>query len=148
MKKLLKYSVLSICAVIFLIGAIITVKGYAMYCKVLRDNPPAQAIEKIKSDEDYVSIDVLPQMYLDAVIAVEDRRFYYHPGIDIISIGRAVLTDIREMKLVEGGSTITQQFAKNIFLPSQKNLNVKLPRCLWLCVLSGCIPRMKYWSFM
>ena len=49
-------------------------------------------------------------MYLDAVIAVEDRRFYYHPGIDIISIGRAVLTDIREMKLVEGGSTITVSY--------------------------------------
>lgn len=126
MKKLLKYSVLSICAVIFLIGAIITVKGYAMYCKVLRDNPPAQAIEKIKSDEDYVSIDVLPQMYLDAVIAVEDRRFYYHPGIDIISIGRAVLTDIREMKLVEGGSTITQQFAKNIFFTQSKKFERKI----------------------
>lgn len=126
MKKFLKYSVLSICAVIFLIGAIITVKGYAMYCKVLRDNPPAQAIEKIKNDEDYVSIDVLPQMYLDAVIAVEDRRFYYHPGIDIISIGRAVLTDIREMKLVEGGSTITQQFAKNIFFTQSKKFERKI----------------------
>ena len=149
MKKFLKYSILSICAVIFLIGAYFTVKGYAMYCKVLRDNPPAQAIEKIQNDEDYVSIDVFPEMYLDAVIAVEDRRFYYHPGIDIISIGRAVFNDIREMKLVEGGSTITQQFAKNIFFTqSKKNLSVKLPRCLWLCALSGCMIRTKYWSFM
>ncbi len=48
-------------------------------------------------------------MYKNAVIAVEDHRFYKHNGIDIIAIGRAAFNDIKAMSFVEGGSTITQQ---------------------------------------
>ncbi|MDO4298004.1 MAG: transglycosylase domain-containing protein, partial [Lachnospiraceae bacterium] len=55
----------------------------------------------------------LPQFYIDATISVEDHRFKDHGGIDLIAIIRAVWTDIRAMSFVEGGSTITQQLAKN-----------------------------------
>lgn len=126
MKKFLKYSALTVCVVIFCIAAVFTVKGYAMYRRALRDNPPELAVEKIRSDENYVSIDVLPELYLDSVLAVEDRRFYYHPGVDPISIARAVLNDIWHMKLVEGGSTITQQFAKNTFFTQERKLERKV----------------------
>jgi 1A family penicillin-binding protein len=51
-----------------------------------------------------------------AVVAVEDRRFYYHPGIDPIGLGRAVIRDIRHGSAVEGGSTLTQQLARTLFL--------------------------------
>lgn len=126
MKKFLKYAALTVCAIIFCVIAVFTVKGYSMYRTALKENPPAQAIEKIRSDENYVTVDVLPELYLNSVIAVEDRRFYYHPGVDPISIARAVFNDIRSMKLVEGGSTITQQFAKNTFFTQERKLERKI----------------------
>ena len=56
----------------------------------------------------------------DAFIAVEDKRFYEHHGIDVKSVGRAVFRDVLAGGKVEGGSTITQQLAKNIFLTHDK----------------------------
>ena len=55
-------------------------------------------------------------MYVNAIISVEDKRFYKHNRIDIIAIGRAAINDIKAMSYVEGGSTITQQLAKNMYL--------------------------------
>ena len=51
---------------------------------------------------EFVTVDELPQMYIDAVITAEDRRFYTHDGIDVISIARAVLVDIKTMSFAEG----------------------------------------------
>ena len=76
--------------------------------------------------DNYKTIDELPKDYINAVIAVEDRRFYSHNGIDLISITRAILKDIKEMELVEGGSTITQQLAKNIYFTQRKELTRKI----------------------
>ena len=64
----------------------------------------------------------MAQTYIDAVLAVEDKRFYRHPGIDPIAIGRALINDIRAGAYVEGGSTITQQLAKNQFFTQDKKL--------------------------
>ena len=72
--------------------------------------------------EDYTKIDDMPQIYLKAVVSVEDHRFYKHFGIDVISIGRAFVNDIKKMKFVEGGSTITQQLAKNIYFTQDKKI--------------------------
>jgi penicillin-binding protein 1A len=61
----------------------------------------------------------LNQIALDlqhAVVAVEDRRFYSHPGIDPIGLARAVVRDVRSLSLAEGGSTLTQQLARTLFL--------------------------------
>jgi penicillin-binding protein 1A len=61
----------------------------------------------------------LPQIAPDlqhAVVAVEDRRFYYHPGIDPIGLGRAIVRDLRGGGRLEGGSTLTQQLARTLFL--------------------------------
>ncbi|GIP40342.1 penicillin-binding protein [Paenibacillus sp. J31TS4] len=68
----------------------------------------------------------MPDYLLNAVVATEDRRFYEHSGVDLVSIGRALVRDIRSQRFVEGGSTITQQLAKNLFLPTDKKLSRKL----------------------
>ncbi|MCS7215659.1 MAG: transglycosylase domain-containing protein, partial [Thermodesulfovibrio sp.] len=74
----------------------------------------------------YVPIKQMPKHLIDAVIAVEDSRFWKHKGIDYIGIGRALITDILHMKLKEGGSTITQQLAKIMFLTPEKTLSRKI----------------------
>ncbi|PIP70015.1 MAG: penicillin-binding protein [Nitrospirae bacterium CG_4_10_14_3_um_filter_44_29] len=74
----------------------------------------------------FVPLNKMPKHLIDAVIAVEDSRFWNHKGIDYIAIGRAVLKDILHAGLKEGGSTITQQLAKVVFLTPEKTLKRKV----------------------
>ncbi|MBD2869841.1 transglycosylase domain-containing protein [Paenibacillus arenilitoris] len=62
----------------------------------------------------------IPEQLLNAIVATEDQRFYEHSGIDFFAIGRAVVKDVIARSAVEGGSTITQQLAKNVFLTADK----------------------------
>lgn len=73
-----------------------------------------------------VSLEKLPLHVREAIISVEDQRFYEHKGVDIWSILRALARDLRSGDFSEGGSTITQQLAKNLFLPFDKTLQRKL----------------------
>ena len=100
--------------------------GYQMYKEAINEVPLQEKIEEIKSKENYTELSELPQMYINAVIAVEDRRFYLHNGIDLISIGRAVINDIKAMSFVEGGSTITQQLCKNVYFTQDKKIERKI----------------------
>jgi penicillin-binding protein 1A len=61
-----------------------------------------------------------------AIVAIEDKRFYEHRGVDLHGIMRAVWQDIRNKRVVEGGSTITQQFVKNAYVKSQRSIGRKL----------------------
>ncbi|WP_025694962.1 transglycosylase domain-containing protein, partial [Paenibacillus durus] len=67
-----------------------------------------------------VNSDQIPKIIKEAFVATEDRRFYEHSGVDLWSIGRAAVKDVVARSMVEGGSTITQQLAKNIFLTRDK----------------------------
>ena len=73
-----------------------------------------------------VPLSSIPRSMQDAVLAAEDQRFYSHIGIDFIGIGRATIANIRERRFAQGGSTITQQLAKNFFLSPQKTITRKL----------------------
>lgn len=108
------------------IGLLLIGKGYNMYKEVIQETPLEEKVEEIKSKANYTKISELPQMYLDAVISVEDHRFYKHSGIDIIAIGRALINDIKAMDFVEGGSTITQQIAKNEYFTQEKKITRKI----------------------
>ncbi|MFL5968558.1 MAG: transglycosylase domain-containing protein, partial [Gaiellaceae bacterium] len=61
-----------------------------------------------------------------AIVAVEDKRFYVHRGVDLHAIGRALWADVRNKSVVEGGSTLTQQFIKNTCVHSQRSIGRKL----------------------
>src|SRR5438552_11089850 len=74
----------------------------------------------------FVPLAQIPKSLRDAIIATEDRRFYSHWGVDPIGIGRAVVQNYRRGRIVEGGSTITQQLAKVLFLTADKSLERKL----------------------
>ncbi|HEY7552612.1 MAG TPA: PBP1A family penicillin-binding protein [Hyphomicrobiaceae bacterium] len=83
----------------------------------------------------YVPIDLLPRHLIDAVLAIEDRRFFSHWGVDVSGLSRAFVANLRAGRVVQGGSTITQQLAKNIILNSERTLSRKLEElvlALWL----------------
>lgn len=82
-----------------------------------------------------LSIQEMPKNLVNAILATEDRRFYYHFGIDPIGLLRAVIVNFTHKSLVQGGSTITQQLAKNLFLSQERTLKRKLQEALlafWL----------------
>tara|TARA_X000001036_G_scaffold295586_1_gene274766 strand:- start:4553 stop:6682 length:2130 start_codon:yes stop_codon:yes gene_type:complete len=82
-----------------------------------------------------VTVESLPKNLINAVIAIEDRRFYWHPGIDPIGLVRAAVTNYRAGRVVQGGSTLTQQLAKNLFLEPERSMKRKAQEALlalWL----------------
>ena len=84
---------------------------------------------------EYVDVKSLPRFLPEAVIATEDRRFYSHFGIDPKGLARAVVANLRAGDIVQGGSTITQQLAKNLFLSPERTLKRKIQEsllALWL----------------
>ena len=118
--KILKRIIICIILIILFAVGIVTYKGYTIYKQALNEISVKDKVAEIQSQENYTKIEDLPEFYLNAVIAVEDHRFYDHGAVDIISIGRAVWTNIKSFELREGGSTITQQLAKNIYFTQEK----------------------------
>ena len=72
-----------------------------------------------------------------AVIAVEDRRFFHHPGIDLFAISRAAVHNARQLKAVEGASTITQQLARTLFLSNRRTITRKLQEAVLALMLEA-----------
>ncbi len=84
---------------------------------------------------EFIRSEELPQYLIDAIVFTEDKRFYNHFGFDIISFTRAMITNVFAGRYAQGGSTITQQVAKNLFLTNKKTLNRKVQELLlafWL----------------
>lgn len=77
-------------------------------------------------DAEYVEIDKTPKNLRNAFVAIEDKRFFEHGGVDVRGVFRAIKNDLFARKVKEGASTITQQLAKNVFLSGEKTLNRKL----------------------
>lgn len=81
--------------------------------------------KKIKNLPHYVTIDRLPPLLCQAIVAVEDARFYKHKGFDLIGIARAIFVNVEAGEIQEGASTITQQTVKNLFLTSDQTFTRK-----------------------
>jgi penicillin-binding protein 1A len=79
-----------------------------------------------EGNSEYIRLEDVPQVVIDAVIAAEDRSFFEHDGLDPVGIGRALYRDLRGGGLSQGGSTITQQFVKNVYLESERTLTRKI----------------------
>ena len=80
-------------------------------------------------------LDALPDYVPAAFIAIEDRRFWWHPGFDPIGMSRAMVSNMRAGRIVQGGSTLTQQLAKNLFLTPDQNMRRKVQELMlavWL----------------
>ncbi len=137
----------------FIAMLVITFLIYLLYCMatlpdineaVNRTRQPSTTIAAENGNEvttfgsvysEVIHANDLPQYVPDAIISTEDRRFYSHFGFDIISFTRAMLTNIFLRRYAQGGSTITQQVAKNLFLTPNKNIKRKIQELMlafWL----------------
>lgn len=104
----------------------IAITGYDMYQDAIQQTSIPHKIEQLKTDETYVTIDAISPIFLEQVIQSEDRLFYDHIGINLISTARAMLKNISAGSTVEGGSSITQQLAKNMYFSFEKRYERKV----------------------
>ena len=93
-----------------------------------------EIFDSLYEDRTIVDLDDCPGHLLDAIIATEDKRFYDHRGVDFRSLLRAGLTNLVHGGIEEGGSTITQQLIKNLFLTSERTLSRKI-REMWMALI-------------
>ena len=125
-KFIKKVFILGIVLLIAIFGVFVY-EGYNLYEEAIQETSIKVKIEEIKKEKvNYIKYEDLPENYINAIVAVEDRRFFEHNGVDLISIARAIVKDIQTMSLVEGGSTITQQLAKNTYFTQRKELTRKI----------------------
>ena len=101
-------------------------EGYKMYREATNEVPIDTMVEKIRNDDSYVSLDEISDEFLYNLIKIEDRRFKLHFGFDLISMARATYNNIKAGRIVEGGSTITQQLAKNMYFSFEKTFQRKI----------------------
>ena len=124
-----KIVILLIISSIIIAGSIATyygIAGYKAYKSVLQECPLEEKIAQLKSSENYVTIEEMPQIYIDAVIAVEDHNYYEHGAVSIVSTVRAIITNLKDKDFTQGGSTITQQVAKNLYFTQEKKIERKV----------------------
>ena len=130
MRKTILRLLILVVAVAVMAGCVLIGRGYQMYQAALTQQSLESKVAEIQSDSSYTELSELPQMYLNAVVAVEDHRFEQHFGIDLIAIGRAAWNNLTTWSLreggstfsfAEGGSTITQQLAKNMYFTQEKS---------------------------
>jgi membrane peptidoglycan carboxypeptidase len=126
MKKIILILLIAVVIIGGIYSGSIFYSGYKLYEETMENVSIEDVIETVKAHENYVSIDELPNHLLNAVIAVEDHRFMRHNGFDIMSFGRAILRNVQESDYAAGGSTITQQLAKNLFFSFDKKMERKV----------------------
>ncbi|MBQ6333886.1 MAG: transglycosylase domain-containing protein [Erysipelotrichaceae bacterium] len=91
-------------------------QGYLRYKREVAALPIKQAVEAYTKDPDYVSFDKIDEDFVKAVVSVEDKRYFSRKGYDFIALFRALYHNLLAGDLIEGGSTITEQIAKNLYL--------------------------------
>ena len=126
MKKLIGRLLAIVLIAALAVCGIVTYNGYRLYKEVTEAVPVSEKVAEIEEQAHYTTYESLPKRYVEAVIAAEDRRFFRHHGFDILATGRAMWHNIEAGRLIEGGSTITQQLAKNMYFSQEKKFTRKV----------------------
>lgn len=111
---------------VIIVAAMVISSGHVMYKEAIDSISLRDKVNEVRSSNDYVDIDEISNIFKDAIVAIEDIRFYEHGAIDIRSLARAVTVNIKEKELLQGGSTITQQVAKNLYFDNDQNFKKKI----------------------
>jgi membrane peptidoglycan carboxypeptidase len=95
----------------------------------------------------YIQYDEIPEDFINAIVASEDNLFFKHFGVDVPGVIRAIIANIKAGKIVQGGSTITQQTAKNLFKRKDRSIKSKLTELLYALRLEYHYPKEKIMEF-
>ena len=125
MKLIKRLIIITLIIAAFLAGSVYH-EARQVYKQAVADTPIEEKVAQIQSIEHYTPYSQLQKTYVEAVIAAEDKRFETHKGYDLLSVGRAVWNNIKSGSLQEGGSTITQQLARNMYFEQDKKISRKL----------------------
>ena len=125
MKVFKRIFLLLVIIVLFILFYLVN-NGYLLYKDAITEKSIEDRVSELRAKDYFTSYDELPDYYKDAVICVEDHKFYDHYGIDLFYIARALINDLKAKKAVEGGSTITQQVAKNLVFTQEKTVYRKI----------------------
>ena len=124
--KFIRKLFIAIILIVIIIASILLLIGHSYYSKALKKKPLLTRVDEITSQEHFVKFEDMSSYYRNAVISVEDHRFYDHGPVDFIAIGRAIFTNVKSGEFQEGGSTITQQVAKNIVFSQERSWQRKI----------------------
>lgn len=116
----------SVLLLIFIASAVVIAGGWGKYKQAVKQLPLSVAVSNIKNTESFTQFSDISLTFVNAMVAVEDRRFYQHKGVDFIGVCRAMVNNIQKKSFVEGGSCITQQLAKNIYFMNDNSLSRKI----------------------
>ena len=118
--KFIRKLFIALVLIIIIIFSILFLIGHSYYSKALKEKPLITRFDEITNQDNFVKFEDMSSYYRNAVISVEDHRFYDHGPVDFIAIARATFTNVKNGQLQEGGSTITQQVAKNIVFSQEQ----------------------------
>ena len=121
--KFIRRLLLFIFVIILIVGSVLYLNGNELYKEKIAETSLENKVSSIREDPNFVKLSSLPSYYENAVVSVEDRRFYSHGTIDFIALARATFSNIKQKDFKEGGSTITQQTAKNLYLMEEKDVS-------------------------
>ena len=121
--KFIRRLLLFILVIIIIIGSVLYLNGNKLYKEKLSEISLENKVSSVRENSNFIKLISLPTYYKDAVVSVEDRRFFSHGTIDFIALARATFSNIKQKDFKEGGSTITQQTAKNLYLIKEKDVS-------------------------
>lgn len=124
--KLIFKLIFLVIVVVLILGGVYLLSEYLKFKEFRNSDEWTTKLENARNKENYTIYAELPERYIDAVVSVEDKRYFEHSGVDLLSITRAIYNNILNIDLVEGGSTITQQLAKNIFFTQETSVSRKI----------------------
>lgn len=110
-KKLIKLGLI----IAILVGSIIGLLGYFKYKEAIAEIPIREKVASVREDENFVPLEEITPDFTDAIVAIEDHRFYEHGTFDFISLVRATFINLKAKEVTQGGSTLTQQVGKNLY---------------------------------
>lgn len=105
---------------------LIIYQGKSMYEEAVSRQSIPDRVQELKESEDYVPLESISSYFLNAVVSIEDRNFYSHGAVSFSSTARAIINNLKSKSFSEGGSTITQQVAKNLCFSQEKKLSRKV----------------------
>lgn len=148
LKRGLKWTIGIMAAAVICICVNVGMKGYDMYRDAISQISLKDKVEQIRSKENYTEFAELPETYVDAVLSVEDHRFYGHIGIDPIAITRAVINDIRQALLWKAEAPLPSSWQRTCILHRKRRWSARRQRYLWLLLWKRNTVKMRFLSFM